>query len=342
MQTIRMHLLAPHPTDATSFYRSYGPIAHMRRHYPLEVVDSPTVAWPNVSLSDIVFLQRPFNNQHVEIAEWAKSTGCKLLIDYDDLLFNLPPENKAYFNYLDENIRRNITKLLNIADHITVSTDFIKQDLQTRTKRPITTIENALPPQFINREFKEERTKMFLWRGSDTHCMDIMHLEQPLTELMKEYKDWMFIYMGFVPPMKEASKLPNFKPLCGLQVHEYFRAIHKAAPLIMYHPLRDHPFNHAKSNCCWMEATFAGALFVGPDTHEFSKHKGMRNYKIEDAGSFYNTMSQAITDASNGNIEDVITSNDIIRDSLTLDQTNKVRFNIIHNLIRGKDYETNE
>src|ERR1035437_2744530 len=116
-------VVAPDKTDATSFYRCAGPFSALRKTNPeIQFVYPSEMNWTYIKNSDVVFLQRPFNDEHVRVAELAKEMRVPLWIDYDDNLLELPADNPVQAIYNETKVQNNIRYMLAIADHVTVST----------------------------------------------------------------------------------------------------------------------------------------------------------------------------------------------------------------------------
>jgi hypothetical protein len=59
---------------------------------------------------------------------------------------------------------------------------------------------------------------------------------------------------------------------------DYMVNFKKNAPGIVFKPLIEIPHNFGKSNCAWIEATWAGGVLLGPDWDEWHK-PGIVNYR---------------------------------------------------------------
>lgn len=326
---MRIHLLSPNPGDATSFYRCYGPFAALRRkHWYVDLVDSTSVNQSSISLSDIVFLQRPYSDEHVQVAKMCKATNTKLVIDYDDLLWKIPPENKAHHNYESEATKSNLNKLLQYASEVWCATDHLATYLKPLTQQ-VRVIPNAIPKHLMT-PLTDDKRKVVLWRGSDTHSHDLYAVKDVLIKLMEEFQDFLFLFMGYYPHY--LAHVPNFRHVKGTSVSEYLESIKELSPAVMYHPLNDNPFNHSKSMCSWLEATSINSLFVAPNTKEFERD-GIYTYDVSKPYTLHSAMRCAIVDAQNGEFGNMQLSKKAILSSLTLDHTNELRIEYLRQLL---------
>lgn len=287
-----VNLLAviPNQTDATSFYRGGGPLQHLKRKYNINVNLVSQYNWFTTGFSDVVFMQRPFRQTDVQIAEMAKSLNIPVWIDYDDDLFNLTTDNPAYEVYGQESIQNNIKKVMSLANFITVSTDDLKYKAEKYLKGKVMTINNAFNSHLIPRIKSEKRNPLIMWRGSPTHHRDVTTLAQPIMELSHEYNNWGWEFIGdrlwFM-----TDQMPHERTIIteALDIIDYHQHIAVRAPSIFIVPLCNNTFNHSKSNIAWIEAIYAGAVCVAPDWPEW-RRKGCLNYK--DSEDFKDVMKE--------------------------------------------------
>ena len=274
---IKIGLITPDETDALAFYRSTGPLTHLIRNHPEFEYQfiAGTVSWATLRKFDLIFIQRPWLAEHVQICELANKWSVPIIADFDDWLLDLPVSNPAY-DAFNRN-KKNITHILNLVDSIIVATDKLKtltQSVLLDQKKPIHVIPNAYDKDLF-KKYRHDgnikpRNKYFAWRGGNSHMQDLMSVKQDYLNLFDSFPDWDFIFIAQHPWFFE-SKAKNVKTADPLKIIEYFRALHDTAPSIVAHPLFDCDFNRAKSMCSWLEATHARAAFIGPDFEEFQR-----------------------------------------------------------------------
>ena len=111
-------------------------------------------------------------------------------------------------------------------------------------------------------------------------------------------------------------------------VFSYMEQLHGLAPAIHIVPLCDIPFNRAKSNNAWLEATSTGAIVVAPDLPEW-RRPGVLLYK---QGGFYEIVRTAMAMTEKQRLNEVAKSRKYILENLTLSIVNKQRREILNNL----------
>lgn len=286
---MRLRINLPNATDATSFYRGMGPIALMERRYPhfRFDYDTPTYNWASLMKEDIVFMQRPYKPDHLKIIDMCKNNGKKVWVDFDDDLFTVPMSNPAYRVYGSDDTKMTIAKIITRADHVTVSTPFLKNVLETRAPKPlnehITVVPNAYNSFLLDGVRKrypalKTRQKLVMWRGSSTHHRDLAEYLDVLVDIVNRHKDWTFLFQGDKPWFVFEKLGDNAIFGDSLDPIEYFHMIRQLQPQLMIVPLHDSDFNRSKSNIAWMEGAFAGAATLAPDWDEW-KRPGTLNYK---------------------------------------------------------------
>ena len=103
--------------DTCSFYRSAGILKDLRRktkhNITLAQMNQVALNWSFLTQFDLVYHQRAFSKESLNICGYLKQCGVKLWLDYDDNLFALNPENPTYALYNNPETQNNIKEMLN-------------------------------------------------------------------------------------------------------------------------------------------------------------------------------------------------------------------------------------
>ena len=283
-----MKILALTPTrdDTTSFYRAAGVFRDLQNKMPELKIDLydysqlPKITWSLLCLYDIVFMQRPWNQ--TGLAKYLNEMRIPLWIDYDDNLFEIPQANQRAFDaYMtDEGIRNNMIEIAKNADIVTVSTGALKT-VYDHLNKNVKVIPNALDFNIIGSPQEGPTKQSLLWRGGDSHRMDIRVHEIGILENMNKYQDWDFVFAGYNPWQFVAKNKKYIKPMDPIL---YFNWIKAFAPRAMHIPLANDFFNQCKSNIAALEGTFAGAVCLVPDWQEWQIPGTIRYSSHEDYG----------------------------------------------------------
>jgi len=275
---------------------------------------------------DILFIERPVSQDYVIAAQAAKDFNVKLWIDFDDDLFSVPSWNPAHSFFSSKETKESIKKCLKIADIVTVATPKIKEVYENYTDN-IIVVENAFND--YNFDFKNIKTNSnkIYWRGSQTHRKDIIDHSQSIVKASLENKDWEWNFIGnnlwFI-----TEYIKNCKEYQEMELIKYFKLIKQLGPQIYIVPLRFCNFNLSKSNCGWLEATYAGATTIAPDIQEF-RRPGIVNYK--DTDDFYVKLCEMMNDKKE--LKRLhLESFEYIKDNLLLSKINNKRLSIIESI----------
>lgn len=325
---IKVAAIIPDVGDGTSFYRGAGPLNELAKknlisvHYPLEI------NWAVLGAADVVFIQRPFNINHLNAFNMAKDMGKKVVIDYDDDLFSLHPCNGAYNCYEDKNTQSNIRWMLRHADHIIVSTDHLKSKYQPFTGKPITVVNNAYDDniQFYVGKPQNRDLELAYWRGGPQHTVDLeAHMPDMISVVNEGRIPW--VLMGS-PPYQWTMKLSHdlFELRQTDDVVKYLKSLYMLNPLIGVAPLANIEFNKSKSNIGWIEATISGAAYIAPKfLPEFDK-PGVFHYGEKSISEVFNLLLDNRDILEKGQKE----SYQYIQDNLRLSLVNKKRLDILN------------
>lgn len=279
----RILVICPSPNDGTSFYRGVGPLSRLSKDSKdIQCAFTANVEYANISMVDLVFMQRPFLQPHVQVAEMTRHHNVPLWVDFDDDLFSVTPDNPTFDMYGAESTRKQVAKVIAMADVVTVSTEHLKQQYEKLNKRVIV-VPNAIDDyQWEKRKPRpKDRPKMVFWRGSSTHQRDLMTVAQELVDASHDpaRADWTFHFQGYNPWwITEQMRSQNTVVAPMVEPVQYMRFLEKTPFPIMVVPLLDNLFNRSKSNCSWIEGAFAGAAVIAPDMPEFQR-PGVLNYK---------------------------------------------------------------
>ena len=320
----------------TSFYRALGPFLGLEQsggHDVAYMTGQPT--WADIQHADVAFIHRPFLPAHLAMIQKYKAFGVPVWIDYDDDFLGLPMTSPVYGKIGPNG--ETVKACLQTADAVTVSTDFLKKAYSPHVDpAKIKVIVNALQDGLVPFRKPLCNKKRLVWRGNSTHDEDINSVGAELVSALKENPDWDLILLGGHRPAKVCQALEDagihekdrwhVHPWIG-DVYDYLHFLKTLEGSIMIVPLEDIPFNHAKSNIAWMEATWAGMRTLAPSWEEWS-HDGCANYGV----SFLDDLSYMMTFTDEANKRGLDSSWTHITENLLLSKVNFLREEILENL----------
>ena len=252
--------------DAASFYRTNGVFPFLNHN---EIITKnifniqKTYGWESLIGADIFIFQRPYHEYHVNLIMMAKDMGIKVICEYDDDLLNVPFHNNAAVTLNEQ--KSNIKKALSLADEAWVTTDCIKKEYRF-FNRNIYVIPNAHNDYLYPIEKKKafnKNTKIAAYRGGASHEDDVYQNINDIVDTINKNFDWEFRFHGSRFKFIENRTNDNHTYTDPFTIMQFYKSYHDFNPNIAFFPLLDNVFNNGKSNISLLEATYAGAAFMG-------------------------------------------------------------------------------
>lgn len=263
MSSIKLGIVMNGIPTSLDYYRTLGFFPYVG--VDTEVIDVKEVNWWTVPKYDVVLVPRPCTLERFRACQIVKELGKILLVDFDDDLMNLPDEFEADKESIKDFSKKSIT----LANVIICSTETVASSIAN-------SFGNISPKMIVIRKNKHNDyifkfdpqpsfDKTFGFRGTErVHKWNVNKFRTIFQE-----GDWIF-WGGW---MKEFYG----KHLNELSFIDYMVSLRTRHPGVMVKPLVDIPHNRAKSNCAWLEATYAGSVCLAPDWPEWQE-PGILNY----------------------------------------------------------------
>lgn len=315
----RVLILAPNILDNQSFWRAGYPLLYERSF----LCDVPAqLDWINTAAVDVAFLQRPFQAKHTQILRYLHGMGIPCVIDFDDLLWDLPKGHPAQKAYQEEAIVSSI-ECIREADGIICSTPALAAFVTEKGGKNVHVVPNALPDYM--RWTMPKCSKVVWWRGGRTHAHDTDEHEDAVIAAVRANPEWKLLYCGENRSKLDAQLGPQYEFQDLMPINHYHERMRDIGPAVMIGPLVDHPFNRCKSNIGWLEASYAGAVYVAPDFDEYAV-PGCVRYGV---GGLADTLSALLAEKNATRTERVNHSRSYIDANLRLSLVNPQRVAIV-------------
>lgn len=313
---------------AVGWYRGHGVIGHL----PIEWKNPDNQNWVEMMDTSIQLLIRPWNQRFASLMYISEINGVPVWSDFDDDYLAIPEHNRAYpiLKKHEPNFEQITKEIIKTSKVVTVTTEYLKNKFSEFNPNTI-----IVPNAFNDYRFKlpevPSENQKILWRGTDSHKMDLVHFNEPIKKVNHHSKDWEWYFNGnnlwwFTLGMKNTYEAEE------VDIHIYFNALREIQPSIVMVPLTDETFNHAKSNIAWIEATYAGATCLAPNFPEW-RRDGVCNYN--DEKDFRDKLEKLMNDVSYRR-KFWYDSKKYIEENLLLSNVNKMRMNIINNFGRNQ------
>jgi len=324
--------IIPAPNSGVSFYRSTGVLNELHRqgliHFDFV---SGHVDWDLIGRYDIIFMERPYTKEHVETASRAIMWGKKVVIDYDDFLFDVQKDNPVYHVYHNVQIKKNMLFMLNNAHAIICSTDYLKGKLQELTSVDHTrfhTVPNALN-DYVLAIAEPAVQKGIMYRGSGTHRLDCESVKEAMIEISKQQP---ITFFGHLPEfIKDNPDIDYYWNEWNNSITAYYSGLANRLCNISIVPLLDNDFNRSKSNIAVIEAVYAGACVIAPNFPEFRKIDGVLTYDTPE--TFEKKVKKLLSNSEHA-VKMWQESKDYINGRLLLSQINPLRLKIFDSVLK--------
>ena len=327
--------------DASSWYRCVGPFGNLRRQYPRELFLSllQEVSWATCGMLDVAVMQRPHLERHLRMAEVFVENGIPLWVDWDDQIHDVPKDNPNHRHYTNPITIKVTSETLAMADVVTVSTPALAQAF-SKLNDNIIVIPNALDTRLLGPAVvpdERDRRELVFWRGSKTHREDLNVAAKAIYHLSEEFPEITWAFQGSDPWFTNIMNSDRALLIDALDTVEFHRFMYKIRPSIAIFPLVDNPFNHCKSNCGWLEASWAGAATLGPNWQEWQQ-PGISNYRSPD--DFERVLRDMIMTRRTKGIDCARASWEHISRHLTINSVNLQRMEVLEGLLDGSIVNT--
>jgi len=282
---MRLFILVPPKSlnpecSASTYYRVLVPSRYLRDDFEIRVSES--INQNDLYVNDIIMFSRPSTAESLQFAITAKRMGRRVVVDWDDNIFCIPPSNPAY-NIFDHAAQKAAREIMRVADSVLCSTQNLKTYFQ-EFSADVRLVPNICDPAHhkVTKENhslaipKKEDEIRLLWTGSLTHHEEMKQIIDPVNEILSEYKNVSMVYFGLGP---ENIVNPERTYIVGrTSLLNYFISLPELGADIMLVPLTDNPFNRCKSNIRWIEASTFDMVTLASDVPAYDNLESV--YKV--------------------------------------------------------------
>lgn len=229
-----------------------------------------------------VRLQRQATTAQKEFVKFLNSIkdqmGFKIVYEVDDVVFreDIPDYNKFKFAFVSDEIRNNVTEIINMCDEVTVTNTFMKDLYTERTgKKEITVIPNFPAKFWIGNYYNERRVDQLfdmnrkrprvLYAGSGAH-FDVDNrtgqkddFENVLKSIIDTRHKYQYVFLGAFPlALRKYIECGDIEFHKWQRLYDYPQKIWDLGVQMMIAPLQVGNFNKAKSDLKYIEACCYG------------------------------------------------------------------------------------
>ena len=221
---------------------------------------------------DLLVMQRLMHGNLAEHIKKAQAIGQVVVNDLDDWYWGLDPRNDAFWSSHpkrnpNEN-RDHYKKVLASSDLVTVSTKYLRDRIKDWVRCPIEVLPNTIDvDRFTPVQHDDSAVPLVGWVGATSHRSgDLEEVAQTISPLILrgEIRFQHSGHYAHATPVHELIKVPNHlvKTKQAVDATEYPSLLDMHVGIA---PLRDTPFNHAKSDIKLLEYSASGIPWVASD-----------------------------------------------------------------------------
>lgn len=264
--------------------------------------------------ADVMYIPRNMSNEflnHITEESWKYNSGRRIVIDFDDDMFNVSPLSEHYKDFgtkdydivlpdgsikniwkddVNIDLKKNrfimdaVKRSLEKADMITTTTSRLA-DRYRKFNENVAVLPNCVDLRIWNKLplIPSDEIRLY-WSGGQSHYEDWYQIKDVIPEIMHKYPKVKLVLAGYMWP-STLRNIPDsrieFHPWVHTKAHPYRTAIMN--PTISLIPLRDTEFNRNKSAIKWIEMA---ALEVPSVATCIPPYKNMIELSKEDNGVY--------------------------------------------------------
>lgn len=249
--------------------------------------------------ADVLVMQRLSHNWHAKVIEILRAKGVAMVIDMDDDLSNIHPDNKAFVNYHPRNYRtpfswKNVEQACKLATLVTVSTKQLLGVYARHGRGHV--IDNYVPERYL--QIKVDQDKVFGWPGTtDSHPNDLQVTGGAVQSLIEDGYDFRII--GPISRAMQALRLKEQPNHTGVVKMDNWAAEIARLQTVLA-PLAPTAFNTGKSRLKLIEASSVGVPWVASPRAEYRRfhQESGAGLLVDNRKEWYKGVKQLMDDAS--------------------------------------------
>lgn len=199
--------------------------------------------------------------------------GTKLVLDADDDLFHVNPDNPFWKKVGHEQVWK-MQNMLKDVDYITTTTEFLAdifRDRREQSRETVKVLPNYMSAEYVHPPFDNSPDVVIGYFGGASHFSDLnlTHVTQAIKRLMRKYRNLHFKLINMPSAMNTPVGRTHFED--GKRGYGWVTDVFPTLKMdICIVPVIDNIFNRGKSDIKWQEATRMGAATVCSDVGPYA------------------------------------------------------------------------
>lgn len=300
----------PIDSSATAYHRVVQPLQALKSAgHSVDFLGDPEIQAAQYAEADLHYVQCLYAPGAYQFYAQQKELGKKLIVDFDDDYFNIPPDSPEQTEIIDAQtgeihifspeLRILWVKLfLSLADVLVVTTPALARLYRPFAKK-IVVIPNCIVPEMARDVPKSVSEKVrILWTGSASHLPDLEILRQPLTRLVESHGDRIELHFQGPLPFREIFPNLPFQDHPGVSFADYLNTIQAIDADVCLLPLKPNQFNEGKSNLKFLQMTLLEAACVASNfgPYQCITH-GLEGLLSDNENEWYSNLVLLVEDA---------------------------------------------
>lgn len=310
-------------TSAVDLWRIYRPWKELAKHVDWQIESAPSAIQHIEKYKD----KKEFTKEELEKSgEWLgtfdiihssyftnasqfallmavqKMYGTKFVLDVDDDMFSINPDNPFWLKADHEDVF-NMQQMIRHADFITTTTERLAYELRKRRTQPDNTV--IVVPNFIPKDYKQGKPdngdKVVIgYFGGASHYRDLNETGaiEGVERVMHKHKNVEFKCVGMIADKYIPRQ--RYTYVDGQRGQAWAKKLFPTLQFdISIAPLEDTLFARSKSHIKWQESTRMGAAVVASDVGPYQplKHGNVAKLVKNDSESWEYALDELVTDA---------------------------------------------
>lgn len=264
---------------------------------------------------DTVIWQKHVKNDADKIMKQYRKLGCFQVLDFDDLVTNLP-ESNIHKRDIPKDVHARTMRASNACDRVTVSTEPLAEEMRKLTRSEVMVMPNRIPRVIFDKMNSADRSQnkkiRIGWAGGVSHTGDLK-LIVPIMEALGDQFEWVF--MGSYP--EGASGDVHF--VRPVPMDRYAETLANLNLDIALAPLEMNRYNECKSNLKLLEYGACGFPVIATDIYPYQNSPAIT--VPNDVDAWVRTIREIAADgdarkAAASSLHDWVNDNFILEDHL--------------------------
>ena len=250
--------------DGSGFWRIRIPFGELNKHGHECILSPNAINEEEMKGKDVIVLKNVTDKEGIASAlAMREIQGSKIIMDIDDAI-KVREDNPMLKDHIVEDANFVFTRTAKFVDAITVTTEYLAENIRKITDKPVIVAPNSYDPSYhLVKNTKHLGQPRIIWAGSITHSADLQMIA-PVVKRIKERFGVKFVTIGDTRVKEWWGSDTEVRPSVGIAY--YMQTLASLSGDIGICPLVDDEFNRNKSQIKAIEYGLLGLPVVASPT----------------------------------------------------------------------------